>query len=52
MGFLRLLAKSTYLELLSEDDYKRLIKEMLAALNILYGNDPDESKLSTPKSKF
>jgi hypothetical protein len=38
MGFLRFLAKSTHLQLLSEEDYRKLIKEMPAALDVLYGN--------------
>jgi len=38
MVFLRFLAKPIHLQLLSEEDYKKLIKEMPAALDVLYGN--------------
>jgi hypothetical protein len=38
MVFLSFLAKSTHLQLLSEEDYTKLIKEMPAALDVLYGN--------------
>ncbi|CAF0991173.1 unnamed protein product [Rotaria sordida] len=36
--FLRFLAQSNHLELLSDDDYKKLTKEMPAAFDVLYGN--------------
>ena len=36
--FLSFLAKPIHLQLLSEEDYKKLIKEMPAALDVLYGN--------------
>lgn len=38
MGFLRFLADSARLQLLSEEDYKKLMKEMPAAFSVLYGN--------------
>ncbi len=38
MGFLSFLAKPIHLQLLSEEDYKKLSKEMPAALDVLYGN--------------
>lgn len=38
MVFLSFLAKSTHLQLLSDEDYEKLIKEMPAALDVLYGN--------------
>jgi len=38
MVFLSFLAKSTHLQLLSDEDYKKLTKEMPAALDVLYGN--------------
>ncbi|UJR21263.1 hypothetical protein I4U23_024358 [Adineta vaga] len=41
--FLRFLAKSTHLQLLSDEDYKKLLKEMPAAFDALYGNVKDNS---------
>ena len=38
MVFFNFLAKSSHLQLLSEEDYEKLIKEMPAALDVLYGN--------------
>ncbi|CAF2411458.1 unnamed protein product [Rotaria sp. Silwood2] len=38
MCFLRFLAKSNHLELLSDNDYRKLTKEMPAALDVFYGN--------------
>jgi hypothetical protein len=38
MVFLSFLAKPIHLQLISEEDYKKLIKEMPAALDVLYGN--------------
>ncbi|CAF0976170.1 unnamed protein product [Rotaria sp. Silwood1] len=49
MGFLRFLAKSNHLELLSDDDYKKLTKEMPAALDVLYGNVKINYDLLTTK---
>lgn len=39
MGFLSFLARPGHLQLLSDEDYKKLIKEMPAALDVLYGNN-------------
>ncbi|CAM4894465.1 unnamed protein product [Rotaria socialis] len=49
MSFLRFLADSTHLQLLSNDDYKKLIKEMPAALDVLYGNAGVNHSLVTLK---
>lgn len=38
MSFLTFLAKPSHLQLLGDEDYKKLIKEMPAALDVLYGN--------------
>ena len=38
MVFLSFLAKPSHLQLLGDEDYKKLIKEMPAALDVLYGN--------------
>jgi hypothetical protein len=52
MFFLRFLAKSTHLQLLSDEDYKRLTKEMPAALDALHGNVKDNHNVPTTKGKF
>ena len=49
--FLRFLAKSTHLQLLAEEDYKKLLKEMPAALDALYGNPKDSLTFPTLKGK-
>ncbi|CAF4060476.1 unnamed protein product, partial [Rotaria magnacalcarata] len=49
MSFLRFLADSTHLQLLSNDDYKKLTKEMPAALDVLYGNSGANNSLVTLK---
>jgi hypothetical protein len=49
MVFLRFLAKPTHLELLSDEDYKKLATEMPAALTVLYGNV--KTNLNSPTTK-
>ena len=39
MNFLSFLARPGHLQLLSDEDYKKLVKEMPAALDVLYGNN-------------
>ena len=51
MVFLRFLAKSTHLQLLSDEDYKKLTKEMPAALDALYGNVKSSQDSPTTKGK-
>jgi len=51
MVFLSFLAKSTHLQLLSDEDYKKLTKEMPAALDVLYGNTKGKFLSSLYSSK-
>jgi hypothetical protein len=52
MFFLRFLAKSTHLQLLSHEDYQKLTKEMPTALDALCGNVKDNLNVPTIKGKF
>ena len=47
MFFLRYLAKTTHLELLSDEDFKKLTKDIPAALNVLYRNAKENVNVST-----
>jgi hypothetical protein len=52
MVFLRFLAKSTHLQLLSDEDYKKLTTEMPAAFDALYGNVKSSHSSPTAKGIF
>ena len=49
MFFLRYLAKKTHLQLLPDEDFKKLTKDMPAALDVLYGNAKENVNMSTLK---
>ena len=52
MVFLRFLAKPTHLQLLSDEDYKKLSTEMPAALTALYGNVKSNHNSPTTKGIY
>jgi hypothetical protein len=52
MIFLGFLAKSPHLQLLTEDEYKKLMTEMPVALKALRGNTLNNRESPTMKGKF
>jgi hypothetical protein len=52
MIFLRFLAKSPHLQLLNEDEYKKLMTEMPVALKALRGNTMNNRESPPMKGKF
>jgi hypothetical protein len=52
MIFLGFLAKSPHLQLLTEDEYKKLMTEMPVALKALRGNTLNNRESPTVKGKF
>lgn len=52
MIFLGFLAKSPHLQLLNEDEYRKLMTEMPAALKALRGNTLDTKESIINKGKF
>lgn len=52
MIFLGFLAKSPHLQLLTEDEYKKLMTEMPVALKALRGNTLDNKDSNALKGKF